>query len=99
MLNAMKQRTTITPKPVIIILTFLLTLAPPALAAKHTAELFLQTGHADVVSSVSFSPDGKRIASGSRDKTVKLWNAESGELLKTLSGHASNSPQNMAQDN
>jgi len=42
------------------------------------------SGHADSVSSVSFSPDGKRIASGSSDKTVKLWNAESGQLLKII---------------
>jgi WD40 repeat protein len=30
-------------------------------------------GHANVVSTVCFSPDGKTIASGSTDKTLKLW--------------------------
>ena len=30
-------------------------------------------GHSDSVTSVSFSPDGKRIVSGSHDKTVKVW--------------------------
>ncbi|MCC5627699.1 caspase family protein [Nostoc sphaeroides CHAB 2801] len=43
-------------------------------------------GHEDAVNSISFSPDGKTIASGSWDKTIKLWNIESGES-QTLSGH------------
>jgi tetratricopeptide (TPR) repeat protein len=45
-------------------------------------------GHSSYVTSVSFSPDGKTIASGSSDNTIKLWNLE-GKLLKTLSGHSS----------
>ena len=39
------------------------------------------------VVSVCFSSDGKQIASGSWDKTVKIWNASSGELQSTLAGH------------
>ena len=34
-----------------------------------------------------YSPDGEQLASGSADKTVKLWNAASGECIRTLSGH------------
>ena len=37
--------------------------------------------------SVAFAAQGGRLASGSRDKRVKLWEAESGKLLRTLEGH------------
>jgi WD40 repeat protein len=36
-------------------------------------------GHAGFVSSVAFSPDGKRIASGSSDRTVKVWDVGAGQ--------------------
>jgi WD40 repeat protein len=36
---------------------------------------------------VSFSPDGKTLASGSYDNTIKLWNVETGKEIRTLSGH------------
>ncbi|MGD1808859.1 AAA-like domain-containing protein [Dapis sp. BLCC M126] len=45
-------------------------------------------GHKDGVNSVCFSPDGKIIASASRDCTIKLWSS-GGKLLETLTGHGS----------
>nr|WP_229424505.1 hypothetical protein [Moorena producens] len=45
--------------------------------------------HGGDVRNVSFSPDGKLLASGSSDKTVKLWQVEDGKLLQTLEGHRS----------
>jgi hypothetical protein len=38
-------------------------------------------GHDSQVNSVSFSPDGKTLASGSLDKTIKLWNLDLDNLL------------------
>ncbi len=45
-------------------------------------------GHADSVLSVSYSPDGRTLASGSDDGTVKLWDVASGAEKVTLKGHA-----------
>lgn len=36
---------------------------------------------------VAFSPDGKTVASGSDDETIKLWNVETGDEISALKGH------------
>jgi WD40 repeat protein len=41
--------------------------------------------HIDAVFAVAFSPDGKRLASASQDRTVKIWDVSTGKRLYTLS--------------
>lgn len=43
-----------------------------------------QSGHRAEVIDVAYSPDGRRIVTGSRDGTLKVWEAGSGKLVKTL---------------
>ena len=47
----------------------------------QTSLLRVIGGHSGAVNSASFSPDGKRIASGSDDETVMIWDAETGEIV------------------
>ncbi|EIN03656.1 hypothetical protein PUNSTDRAFT_139370 [Punctularia strigosozonata HHB-11173 SS5] len=45
-------------------------------------------GHTNIVCSVSFSPDGSQIASGSNDNTIRIWNTDTGkEIREPLRGH------------
>lgn len=49
-------------------------------------ETVVQTGHYDAVTAVCYSPDGKFIATGSADKTVKLWSRSDGKEIRTYQG-------------
>ncbi|NCR45853.1 MAG: protein kinase [Microcystis aeruginosa G13-01] len=46
------------------------------------------TGHSDCLDSVAYSPDGRYLASGSRDNTIKIWEVATGKELRTLTGHS-----------
>jgi WD40 repeat protein len=44
-------------------------------------------GHSGTVWTVTVSPDGKLIATGSSDRSIKLWDCTSGRLVNTFTGH------------
>ncbi|MGD1914004.1 MAG: AAA-like domain-containing protein [Rivularia sp. (in: cyanobacteria)] len=65
------------PTPVINLLGILLNIQERNRLEEHTK----------LVTSVAFSPDGKTLAIGSWDNTIKLWNPTTGNIISTLKGH------------
>lgn len=63
-------------------------LAPAAARAAEDRRprLILGTGHAGEILAVAFSPDGRRVATASRDGSAKLWDPRTGSLVFTLVG-------------
>jgi WD40 repeat protein/serine/threonine protein kinase len=45
--------------------------------------------HSNAVGSVAFSPDGLMLASGSKDKTIQIWDLATGKSLRTFAGDSS----------
>ncbi|HEY0545011.1 MAG TPA: BACON domain-containing carbohydrate-binding protein [Pyrinomonadaceae bacterium] len=52
--------------------------------AQGTPNIAWQGSHTNYANSVAFSPDGQLVASGSTDRTTKVWRASDGMLLRTL---------------
>jgi WD40 repeat protein/serine/threonine protein kinase len=58
-----------------------------ALAPAVAKRTVVCKGHSDGVTSVAFAPDGKLFLSGSRDQSVRVWDAATGQELRALTGH------------
>src|SRR5688572_17639689 len=66
---------------------FLLFLPLTAMSQQYSLETVIQKGHDQAVLAVEISPDSNYVATGSRDKTMKLWELSTGRELRTYLGH------------
>jgi WD40 repeat protein len=53
-------------------------------------------GHTNTVETVRFSPDGRRLASGGIDETVKVWDVAAGVCIQTLRSEGPYAGMNIA---
>ncbi|KAK5202848.1 hypothetical protein LTR96_011230 [Exophiala xenobiotica] len=62
--------------------------AIPPMEEEWTSLIQTLAGHSELVTAVAFSPNGRQIVSGSWDKTIRIWDATTGQVEKTLAGHS-----------
>ncbi|MEO0397455.1 MAG: CHAT domain-containing protein [Cyanobacteria bacterium P01_A01_bin.137] len=77
LIPALKKRTQLNP----------ITLTSSSQAADRTPQIKSLIGHSDWIRSIAISPEGKTLLSSSNDKTLRLWDLQTGQLLYLLTGH------------
>ena len=76
------------PRSLLSLISSLLPIFTPPGAWQKVKLRRTLTEHTEAVAAIAISPDGKILASGSDDKTIKLWLLRSGKLLNTLTEHS-----------
>ena len=64
-------------------IVFLTLLCLPVIGLAQPYQLMVQAGHKGVVRTVTLSKDGRLLLTGSRDGTIKIWEARTRKLLRT----------------
>ena len=67
----------------------------PAPATSDGVQVVFQTGHTSMITTVALSADGRYIASGSQDETVKIWDVASGQETRTIAGYDMLGPRDL----
>nr|MDJ0596762.1 caspase family protein [Pleurocapsa sp. MO_226.B13] len=67
----------------------LIAIKPPKPEEKPNFKYSVQSliGHSDWIRAIAFSPDGKYLVSGSNDRTLRLWDLRTRQLIRLLEGH------------
>ncbi len=65
-----------------------LTLALSTSSAGQTFWTIGETGHATSANSEAFSPDDTQLASGSWDRSIRLWDVSTGQEVRRIEGHS-----------
>src|SRR5437773_5202811 len=60
----------------------------PPPAGQDRPELMVQIGHASYLKRIAVSPDGKRLLTAALDASPRLWDLETGKLLRVFTGHS-----------
>ena len=66
---------------------FLMLLAAASVSPHEIGVPMILKGHTDAIWADAFSPDGKSLATASDDKTIRLWQVDTGKNILTLRGH------------
>ena len=74
-------------KNIFFVILFLFSLTSFTNAQEQELETVIQRGHLGAVKIAAFSPNGKFLITGGRDKTAKLWEVSTGREMRTFLGH------------
>src|SRR6266478_7861674 len=75
------------PSILVVFIVLITLIATSSLSGHAEGSTRALTGHGGEVLAVAFAPDGRLLASGSSDQTIRLWDPVTGEERKQLRGH------------